>query len=133
MRRHSGRTIHGRGKWDISVATDHSNQVSRQREEVRNSAEWAPRPQVDTAMVKALARAFRWRSMLDEGEVATPRELAQREKVAFSYVAHGLQLNCLAPDIVEAILEGRQPVEMDLDHLLLAFSLDWKEQRVRFC
>ena len=44
-------------------------------------APWAPRPRVDNAMVKALARAFRWRKMLDEGVCATIEELAEGEKV----------------------------------------------------
>jgi hypothetical protein len=42
-----------------------------------DGAEWAPRPRVDNAMVKALARAFRWRKMLDEGTHATIAELAR--------------------------------------------------------
>ena len=64
---------------------------------------------VDNAMVKAIARAFRWRDMLESGEYATIREIADAEKINESYVGRVLRLTLLAPDIVEAILDGRQP------------------------
>ena len=44
-----------------------------------DGADWAPRPRVDNAMVKALARAFRWRKMLDNGVHATLEDLARGE------------------------------------------------------
>ena len=47
-----------------------------------DGAEWAPRPRVDNAMVKALARAFRWRKMLDAGVHATLEDLARAKGVA---------------------------------------------------
>ena len=50
-------------------------------------AAWAPRPRVDNAMVKALARAFRWREMLDTGVHATLEDLARAKGVAPSYVS----------------------------------------------
>jgi hypothetical protein len=74
-----------------------------------DGAAWAPRPRVDNAMVKALARAFRWRKMLDEGVHATLENLARRRGVNATYVTRILRLTLLAPDIVEAILDGRQP------------------------
>ena len=81
-------------------------------------AEWAPRPRVDNAMVKALARAFRWRKMLDDGMYATLEDLARTKGVAPSCVSRVLRLTLLAPEIVEAILDGRQPVEIQTDDLL---------------
>ena len=51
-----------------------------------DGAEWAPRPRVDNAMVKALARAFRWRKLLDTGVHATLEDLARAKGVAPSYV-----------------------------------------------
>jgi hypothetical protein len=71
-----------------------------------DGAEWAPRPRVDNAMVKALARAFRWRKQLDEGVYGTLEDLAKAKGVAPSYVSRILRLTLLAPDIVEAILDG---------------------------
>jgi uncharacterized protein YerC len=63
-------------------------------------------------MVKALAQAFRWRRMLDEGVCATLEDLAQAKGVAPSYVSRVLRLTLLAPQIVEAILDGRQRAEL---------------------
>jgi hypothetical protein len=92
-------------------------------------AEWAPRPRVDNAMVKALARAFRWRKMLDEGVYGTLDDLARAKGVHATYASRILRMTLLAPDIVEAILDGRQPAEMQLDNLLEAFPLNWEGQR----
>lgn len=50
-----------------------------------------------------------------------------------SYVSRILRLTLLAPEIVEAILDGRQPAEMQLDDLLAGFPLEWEKQRVQFC
>ena len=79
-------------------------------------------------MVKALARAFRWRKMLDTVVHATLEDLAQAKGVAPCYVCRILRLTLLAPDIVEAILDGRQPAEPQLDDLLEGFPLEWEEQ-----
>lgn len=93
-----------------------------------DGAAWAPRPRVDNAMVKALARAFRWRGMLDEGVYSTLNDLARARRLAPSYVSAVLRLTLLAPEIVEAILDGRQPAEMGLDDLLEGFPLEWSGQ-----
>jgi hypothetical protein len=79
-------------------------------------------------MVKALARAFRWRKMLDEGVHGTLKDLARSQGVAHSYLSRVVRLTLLAPEIVEAILDGRQPAELQLDDLLEGFPLEWREQ-----
>ena len=83
------------------------------------------RPRVDNAMVKALARAFRWRKMLDSGVYAGLEDLARANGVASSYVSRVLRLTLLALEIVEAILDGRQPTELQLGDLLEGFPLEW--------
>ena len=93
-----------------------------------DGAEWAPRPRVDNAMVKALARAFRWRKMLDEGLHGTIEDLAAAKRLPPSYVSAILRLTLLAPEIVEAILDGRQRPEQRLDDLLEGFPLEWIRQ-----
>ncbi len=88
----------------------------------------APCRRIDNAMVKAVARAFRWREMLENGTHATIAEIAAAEKINASYVGRVLRLTLLAPDIVEAILGGRQPAQMTLAVLMRPFSVGWTEQ-----
>ena len=83
---------------------------------------------IDSAMVKAIARAFRWREMLENGTYATIREIAAATKVNESYVGRVLRLTLLAPDIVEAVLNGRQPAEMTLAVLMRPFPVRWQDQ-----
>lgn len=85
---------------------------------------------VDSAMVKAIARAFRWRDILESGEYATIREIAAAEKVNESYVGRVVRLTLLAPAIVEAILNGRQSAGLHLEHLLRPFPVEWPNQRI---
>jgi hypothetical protein len=83
----------------------------------------------DTTLVKALARAFRWRRMLETGRYGTIDELAAAEKINSSYVSRLLRLTLLAPDIVEAILDGRQPEGISLPGLMEPFPVEWERQR----
>jgi hypothetical protein len=83
---------------------------------------------VDNAMVKAIARAFRWREMLENGTHATIAEIAAAEKINASHVGRVLQLTLLAPDIVEVILDGRQPADITLATLLRPFPVGWWKQ-----
>lgn len=85
----------------------------------------------DTTLVKALARAFRWRRMMEAGRYGTIDELAAAEKINSSYVSRLLRLTLLAPDIVDAILDERQPDGMTLAGLMEPFSVEWERQRVR--
>jgi hypothetical protein len=76
-----------------------------------------PRP-TDNTLVKALARAFRWKRMLESGEFSTIAELAEREGIAPSYMTRVLRLTLLGPDIVEAIVDGKQGPEVTLARVL---------------
>ncbi len=82
----------------------------------------------DNTLVKALARAFRWKRMLESGEFATIAELAEREGIAPSYMTRVLRLSLLAPDIVEAILDGTQAPEVTLARVLESFPVEWSGQ-----
>jgi hypothetical protein len=84
---------------------------------------------IDNAMIKAIARAFRWREMLENGTHATIAEIAAAEKINESYVGRILRLTLLAPDIVEAILGGRQPAQVTLALLMRPFPVLWSAQR----
>lgn len=83
----------------------------------------------NTTLVKAVARAFRWRRMLESGRFGTIDELAAAEKINSSYVSRLLRLTLLSPDIVEAILDGRQPEGMTLPGLMKPFPVEWDVQR----
>jgi hypothetical protein len=97
------------------------------------SDSWAPpRQRVDNTMVKAIARAFRWRKLLETGTHTTVAEIAAAEKINESYVGRVLRLTLLAPDIVEAILDGRQPAGLQLQELLTPFCVEWAFQRQLF-
>jgi hypothetical protein len=82
----------------------------------------------DGTLVKALARAFRWKSKLESGEFATIAELADREGIAPSYMTRVLRLTLLSPDIVEAILDGKQGPLLTLVRVMEPFPLVWNDQ-----
>ena len=86
----------------------------------------------DSTLVKALARAFRWKRMLESGKFATIAELAEREGIASSYMTRVLRLTLLAPDIVAVILDGRQGREVTLARVLQPFPAEWTIQRQTF-
>jgi hypothetical protein len=93
------------------------------------AAPWSPAPRVDSALVKAVVRAHRWRHMLESGEYSSSAELAKAEKVNDSYLSRILRLTLIAPDIIEAILAGRQPSTLQLDDLLKPLPAAWERQR----
>lgn len=87
-----------------------------------------PPPLVDNALIRGLARGFRWQRMLDSGAHGTFDELAKAEGVSQSHVSRMLRLTLLSPDLVEAILAGRQPNGMRLEGLLAGFPDEWGRQ-----
>jgi hypothetical protein len=90
---------------------------------------WIPTPsRVDNTIVKAIVRAHRWRDMLETGRYATVRDLAKAEAINESYLGRVLRLTLLSPTLVEAILEGRQPTNLELDDLLQQFPIEWDRQ-----
>jgi hypothetical protein len=83
----------------------------------------------DPALVKALARAFRYQRMLDENRYASITELAAVEKLDRGYLGSLLKLTLLAPDIVESVLDGRHPERIGLPVLLDPLPAAWDAQR----
>ena len=92
----------------------------------------AQRPRSDNTVVKALGRAFRWKRMLETGAYASVTELAEKEKIGMSYLTRVLRMTLLAPDIIEAILDGRQGDGIDLATLADPFPFEWEAQRRHF-
>lgn len=87
-----------------------------------------PRARLDSALLKALARGFRWKKMLQEGDYQTLEEIADAENINPSYVSRLLRMTLLSPDIVEAILAGRQPPALTMAKAMQPFPLEWNEQ-----
>jgi hypothetical protein len=92
---------------------------------------WTPaKSRPDETLIRALARAHRWKRMLEQGRYRSAQEIADAEKIGRSFVSRLLRLTLLAPDIQEAILEGRQAKGMQLEELTKAMSGVWEEQRL---
>lgn len=85
--------------------------------------------ELNMPLIRSLARARRWQRLLEDGTYTGMPELAKKEKISKSYVSRTLRLTLLAPDIVEAILDGRQPPSLLLDELEDGFPVEWELQR----
>jgi hypothetical protein len=88
----------------------------------------ATKPQPERTLVKALARAWRWQRMLDEGIYSTVSEIGDAENISKSYVSRILRLALLAPDIVEEILTGGMDQGVILEQLERPLPASWEEQ-----
>jgi hypothetical protein len=90
---------------------------------------WAPsRPRIDNTLLRAVVQAFDWKQQLESGQFATISELADAEKLDRSFVSHTLRLTLLAPDLIEAILDGKQPRTMALQPLMQGLPDEWERQ-----
>ena len=90
-----------------------------------------PKPRRDDTLIKALVRAHRWRRRIESGQAKSITDLAEHEGVTDAYICRLLPLTCLAPDIVEAILDGQQPRGVRLSEMLGNGPLIWTAQRER--
>lgn len=79
----------------------------------------------DPALLKALARAFRWQRMLDDGRYGSISEMAAAERIERGYLGKVLQLTLLAPCVVQAIVNGRQGAEVSLPGLMQDAGKSW--------
>jgi ParB-like chromosome segregation protein Spo0J len=86
---------------------------------------------VDRVLLKTIARAHRWFDQLVSGEATSLNAIAAREGLNYRFVGKIVRLALLAPEIVEAISEGRQPPELSAELLTkhLALPLDWDDQK----
>lgn len=89
-----------------------------------------PAATIDNTMIKSIARAFRWQKLLENGTYTCLDDIARSEKIGASFVSRYYRLVLLAPDIIEAILDGRQSAQLTMKDLLGAFPVLWAEQRV---
>ena len=91
-----------------------------------------PKPRADETLIKAVVRAHRWRRRIESGQAKSVTDLAEQEGVTIAYVCRFLPLTCLAPDLVEALLDGRQPKALKLAQMLGNGPPDWKDQRTNW-
>ena len=99
------------------------------RKEMQRPSGTQARGRPDDTLIKALARAFRWKRMLETGEFANIAELAKREGIAAPYLTRTMSLTQLAPDLVESILDGSQASGLKLEALRGTLPMAWSEQR----
>jgi hypothetical protein len=87
------------------------------------------KPDRDETMIRALVKAHRWRRRIESGKARSITDLAAQEGVTDAYVCRLLPLTCLAPGVVEAILDGRQPRGLKLANMLRNLPIAWETQR----
>ena len=86
------------------------------------------RARMDSALLKAHARGFRWKKILGEGHYQTLEEIANAENINPSYVSRLLRMTMLAPEIVEAVLTVRQPEGLTMARAMKPFPWQWQRQ-----
>jgi hypothetical protein len=92
-----------------------------------------PALRTEDALLKALAKAFRWRSQIESGEYASITELARARGVNDSYACRLLRMTLLSPDIVTAILDGRQNPNLTLKQIARPLPKEWNRQLPLLC
>jgi site-specific DNA recombinase len=91
-------------------------------------------PDVNSQLVKAIARSHYWNELLCSEKVSNCKEIKDMEKLKdYSYITEIVNLKFLAPDIVESILDGKQPLGLTMQKLLNIKTLNWQEQRKLVC
>jgi hypothetical protein len=115
----------------VRIPMQFQRRGGRKRIVAPDGSEIAPtsKPQPDGTLVKALARAWRWQRILDDGVYTSVSEIGDAENISKSYISRILRLALLAPDIVEAILAGRTEQGMVLGNLERPLPASWDEQR----
>ena len=89
----------------------------------------------DLPLFRTLGKAFYWQRMIDSGEVANASELARDLKLEIGWVCEVLRMTRLAPEIIRAILDGRQPKHLNLHAIRgrqVEVPLAWDDQRGLF-
>jgi hypothetical protein len=116
---------------EVSQATDEKPSPSLEaRDRPRASFRPVPGQRTENALLKALARAHRWRRMIEGGEYASITELAKAEKVNQSYACRMLRLTLLAPCVIVEILNGQPESDLMLKQLMKPLPINWDDQIV---
>ncbi len=109
-------------------------QIKKQRGEVRirQPGKKGMKPKPEPSLIKAVVKGYEWREQLENGSFSSVRELARDAGFTHRYVGRLIRLAWLAPDIIEAILDGTQPEELSLENFRQPISADWNKQRKLF-
>lgn len=86
----------------------------------------------DETLVRALAKAYYWQSLIDTGRYKSIDDMSRQRKINSSYMSRILRLNQLAPQIKKAILDGTQPRQLSLQDMQTPFPDIWDEQLKHF-
>ena len=89
-------------------------------------------PKEHEPLINALIKTFTWKEMIDKGEASSMKAIALKEKVSESFICRMFRLTLLAPDIIETILDGRQPKTLTLSECMKPFPIEWEAQRIKF-
>jgi hypothetical protein len=120
--------------WDCRARIPHAastpGRTQTHRRARRGVGSPTTKPQPDGTLVKALARAWRWQRMLDEGVYTSVSEIGDAENISKSYISRILRLALLAPDLVEGILAGQPDQTLMLERLERPLPPSWEEQRL---
>lgn len=82
----------------------------------------------DNTMIKSIAKAHKWKVMLEEKRVSSLADIARKENLGTAYVSKVFNLNFLSPKIIERILEGTQPRSLKLQDMFVGIPDLWQEQ-----
>ena len=115
----------------VTIYRDISLQMKRRGAEMRLIIGGARPARVDQALLKTMVRAHKWFNDLVSGRVNNFAEIASQEGIDKSYVSRVMNLAFLAPDIIESIISGRQPADLNVEKLTkrIDLPLDWEQQR----
>lgn len=123
------KTTDATGQTTITVHVPMTITIRGGRKTILSDAVPAPsQPRIENALLKSLARAHRWRRMIEGGRYSSITELAKTEGVNQSYACRVLRLSLLAPRVVTAILNGQHDSDVMLKQLMKPLSVRWDEQ-----
>lgn len=109
----------------ISVADGVENSEENVRANLRQ-------PNCDKTLLKALAKAWYWQKLLDEGKFSSANAMSKKYRLNCSDVCRIMKMNQLSPRIKRAILDGTQPRTMSVEMFKKTWPDSWEEQSKHF-
>ncbi len=85
----------------------------------------------DPHVLRAVARAWKWRRQIESGAVSTIQDIAEAENVSDRFVGRMIRLAYLAPSVLEALVIARRPLAIPINNLMTVAELPWDGQPSR--